>query len=67
MGLHDKSLNKMFLLLEQAVANGLSYAPYAAGEILAFIDRANHSKKQVENIKNKVKQHLRSMEYQPVT
>jgi len=67
MGLHDKSLNKMFLLLEHAVANGLAYAPYAAGEILAFIDRANHSKMQVENIKNKVDQHLRSMSYQPVT
>jgi len=67
MGLQGESLNKMFQLLEQAVANGLSYAPYAAGEILAFVDRANHSKKQTEYIKNLVKQHLRAMEYQPVT
>ena len=67
MGLHGESLKKMFQLLERAVANGLSYAPYAAGEILAFIDRANHSKIQAEKIKNLVHQHLQAMEYQPVT
>ncbi|MDT8283368.1 MAG: hypothetical protein RQ982_11265, partial [Gammaproteobacteria bacterium] len=37
LGLQGESLGKMFQLLEQAVANDLSYAPYAAGEILAFI------------------------------
>jgi hypothetical protein len=67
MGLHGETLNKMIQLLEQAVANGLSYAPYAAGEILAFMARANHSKKQAENIKNLVNQHLQTIEYQPVT
>jgi len=62
MGLHGESLNKMIQLLEQAVANGLSYAPYVAGEILAFIDSANHSKKQTEAIKNLVNQHLLTMD-----
>jgi hypothetical protein len=67
MGLQGESLNKMFQLLEHAVTNGLSYAPYAAGEILAFVDRANHSKKQTESIKNLVNQHLLALELQPVT
>jgi hypothetical protein len=66
MGLHGESLNKMFQLLERAVTKGLSYAPYAAGEILAFIDRANHSNKQAEYIKNQVDKHLSAIE-QPVT
>ncbi len=67
MGLQGESLDNMFQLLEQAVANGLSYAPYAAGEILAFTDRVDHSEEQAEDIKNLVNKHLRTMEYQSVT
>lgn len=62
LGLHGESLNKMMQLLEQAVTNGLSYAPYLAGEILSFINSANHSKEQGENIKNLVNQQLLTMD-----
>lgn len=62
MGLHGETLNKMLQLLEHAVTNGLSYAPYAAGEILAFINSAIHSKKQTEAIKKLVNQHLLNMD-----
>ncbi|MFW2373678.1 MAG: hypothetical protein ACN4GM_11205 [Gammaproteobacteria bacterium] len=67
MGLHGESLDKMFQLLEQAVADGLPYAPYAAGEILALIDREDFSEKEVKEMKNMVNKHLRTMEQQPVT
>jgi hypothetical protein len=65
LGLHGESLDKMFQLLEQAAAKGLSYAPYAAGEILAFIGSANHSKEQIQKIKSMVDQYLHNTELQP--
>jgi hypothetical protein len=67
MGLQEESLEKMFQLLEQAVEKGFSYAPYVAGEILAFTDSVDNSEKQSEGIKNLVNKQLRNMELQPVS
>jgi hypothetical protein len=38
-----------------------------AGEILAFMDRALHSKKEVKAIKKQVKAHVEQMDYQPAS
>ena len=64
MGLHGEALNKMFELLGHAVENSKAYAPYAAGEILASIDRTPHSKKEIAEIKKRVNEHLDILEYQ---
>lgn len=66
LGLHGERLDKMFKLLEQAVLTVEPYAPYAAGEILAFIERADYSKKETESIRQKVYGYLQSMEHEPV-
>jgi len=60
MGLHGESLRKMFELLEQAVATGKPYAPFAAGEILALTDRTQHSDNEVAAIREQVNKHLQA-------
>ena len=67
LGLHGESLNEMLHLFERAAENGLSYEPYAAGEVLAFMDRAIHSKEKIKSIKSLLRQQLHAMESQPVT
>jgi hypothetical protein len=54
----------MINLLGEATRENKSFAPYAAGEILAFMDRAHHSKKEVKAIKKLVKEHVELMDYQ---
>jgi hypothetical protein len=63
MGLQGESLDKMLELLEQAVTTCESYAAYAAGEILAFMDRAYHNKQEAEIIRQRVHEHLQAMEH----
>lgn len=67
MGLQGESLGRMFELLGQAVATSQPYALYAAGEILAFMGHANHSKKEMANIKEQVNKHLQVLECMPIT
>jgi len=62
MGLHGDALSKMLKLLEQSVTNDCSYAVYLAGEILAFINSANHSVMQAEKIKKLVNQYILNYE-----
>jgi hypothetical protein len=67
MGLHGGRLRQMLDLLENAVENSIAYAPFAAGEILAFMDRAYHSKEEVADVKEQVSGHLQALGYGPVS
>lgn len=63
LGLHGENLSKMLELLKHAVHDGKPYAPFVAGEILTFIQRAVHTKKDVAEIRKYVREHLRMMAY----
>ena len=63
MGLHGEPLEHMINLLGKATRENKSFAPYVAGEILAFMDRALHSKKEEKAIKKLVKEHIKLMDY----
>ncbi|MCG6937380.1 MAG: hypothetical protein LJE83_04315 [Gammaproteobacteria bacterium] len=65
MGLHGELLEMMFELLGHAVANAIAYAPFAAGEILAFSDRALLSKQELAEIRKRVNEHLHTLGYLP--
>lgn len=65
MGLHGEQLEMMFELLGHAVANAIPYAPFAAGEILAFSDRALLSKQELAEIRKRVNEHLHTLGYLP--
>jgi hypothetical protein len=64
MGLYGEPLEQMINLLGEATRKNKPFAPYMAGEILAFIDRALHSKKEVKSIKKLVKEHVALMDHQ---
>jgi len=65
LGLRGESLNKMLGLLGVAVAMGEDYAPYIAGEILALIKSAPHTRARLESVKTQVYQHLQEWDYRP--
>lgn len=46
LGLAGDSLEKMFAILEEAVANGRAYTPYAATEILALLNETLYTEKE---------------------
>jgi len=65
LGLYGECLKKMMELLRLAVGEGKPYAPFVAGDILAFIKRAPHSKEDVTAISRRVNEHLQLLEYRP--
>ncbi|MCG6938720.1 MAG: hypothetical protein LJE83_11210 [Gammaproteobacteria bacterium] len=67
LGLYGEHLNKMTELLRLAAGEGRPYAPFVAGEILAFIKRALHSKEDVTAIRRRVNEHLQLLEYRPAS
>lgn len=67
MGLHGKHLDQMVDLLDHAVTTQKPYALYVAGEILAFMDRAVHSKKEITNIKKTLNKQLQRLKYPAIT
>jgi hypothetical protein len=67
LGLKGQSLVNMFKLLEHAVETCQPYAKHAAGEILAFMESANHSRQEVTDIKKRVYGNLQTLDYQPVS
>lgn len=54
LGLHGDDMERMFELLEMAAAEGIPYAPYAAGEIIAFTARAPFSDEALSEIRARV-------------
>lgn len=66
LGLHGEHLNKMLNLLTSAVREDKPYAPFVAGEILAFTRRALHSNSDITNIRKQVNDHLQMLQYRPI-
>lgn len=58
LGLRGAAVESMVVILEEAVAGGLPYAPYAAGEILALLDRSRYSPSEVGRLVARVEELL---------
>lgn len=54
LGLHGERLTKMLTLLRHAVDQNVPYAPQAAAEITALLDRTAHNAEQVAEIEQEV-------------
>lgn len=55
LGLRGDNLERMLVLLQQAVSAGEDYAPYAAGEVTSLLCR-RHSEPEVAMIRTRVEE-----------